>query len=198
MTSLKSSNSGKSRESRSFYKLMWPTTGPWGIAYALPPLRISLHPNEELLPNWSIPTFQLRGGPFAEYLANNEGAPLCSEVMRDIIEIHRHPSDLIEWLPVEVVEWLPMEVNGDNASRHYFILHLLEELDVVDLSKSMIAKGSPLFVVKPHLDLTRVGNHQIFKYKGGGDFTVCLSDKIRSALLKQGCTGCHFWRIPAS
>jgi hypothetical protein len=172
----------------SYHKLMWPLSGPWGIAYVPPAFKLWLHPNEELLGTWSMPTFQLRGGPVADYQPENIGLPLCSERLRDIIEMHRHPSDLIEWLPVEV--------KGENASYPYHILHLLEELDVIDPSRSIIdARGG---VVKPHVKVTKVGKHQIFRYKGGGDTTVCLSDRVRLAILNEGCTGCYFSKLPSS
>ena len=188
---------------RRYYELMWSDPedddDPGGVAYAPGSFELWLEPHSTLLTTWNVPTFQLRDGSFTDYLANNKGLPMCSEHMREIIETHRGQADLLEWLPVEVhdVQPGPAGVGGEEQqSRHYAIPHLLEELDVVDTTRSIMASTG--FVVKPHLILAKIGAHQIFRYRGGGDMTICMSNKLRLALLEWGCTGCHFWEIPAS
>ncbi|HKP52976.1 MAG TPA: DUF1629 domain-containing protein [Chloroflexia bacterium] len=170
-----------------FYKMMWSDT-LGGVAYAPSSFELWLEPNIELLKDWHMPTFQLRDGPFDDYLANNTGLPLCSKKMLDVLEAQRDKNDLVEWLPVQV--------QAENEQREYFILHLLEELDVVNQSKSIVnVRGG---VVRLHLNLLNVGAHHLFKYKGSGNTTVCLSNRLRLALIKESCTGCHYWEIPAS
>jgi hypothetical protein len=178
---------------KSFYTIVSPKVGPEGLAYAPDSFKIWLEPNIELLTGWTIPTFELRDASadasLSDLLANNAAMRLCSKKMRDILEMWRSPSDLVEWLPVEV--------KSGGKNHPYFIPHLLEELDVLDLSRSIIARGTPLFVIKPYLNLERIGGHQVFRYKGGSDLVLCISNEVRLALLKEGCTGCRFWRMPA-
>ena len=193
-----------------YYKLMWPQDGPGGIAYAPEPFKLWLNPGETYLETWEEPTFLLRDGPFTDYLPNDVGVPLCSSKMRAIIDSGKHPSDLIEWLPVTVrddnytdqlfnpdtLDLLPVG-NAEIREQTYHILHLLEELDVVDLSRSIVAATD--FVVKPHLILEKVGDHQILRYKGSGSgMAICVSNRLRLTLIELGSTGCSFWRIPAT
>ena len=138
--------------------------------------------------------------------------------MHDIIEAYRHPSDAMEWLPVEVaaqqqirkgaarsgtqrqgsVEDMAGQPKGEGEAerRLYYVAHLLEELDVVDKSRTTYA--TPDFVIKPYLDLEKVGPHQIFRYQGGGDLGFCLSEQIHAALIAAGCTCCYFSPLAGS
>jgi hypothetical protein len=194
-----------------------------GFARAPRAFELRLEPDKELLTEWVAPMFQLKwdSGPFDDYLANSAVIPLCSEKMRDVIDRLRGETDLLEWLPVEVQdvtisphfaiqdalpgmgEEQPVEMKGSgetkvHSSSRYYILHLLEELDVLDWSRTTTVGPDPGYAVRLYLDLDKVGKHQIFRYKGRGDITVCVANNIRRALLERNCTGCSFSRIPTS
>ncbi len=206
-----------------YYELMWSDDNQGGIAYAPQKFTLYLHPNVMLSTNWTTPVFQLRrdSGPFQDFLDNSEGLPICSEKMRDILDSLREQTDVLEWLPVEiqdvevtvtrnnaeqgalpgVSESLKVEVAQDTethvqSTHRYYILHLIEELDVVNRSLSIM--GSPDQVIQPYLDLSKVGRHRIFNYKGGGDMRVCLHSNIRRALIDADCTGCYFSPLAGS
>jgi len=134
--------------------------------------------------DWDIVTFYLRDGGFADYQANDLDWPLCSAKLKAIIDTNTSPLDHIQWLSAKVV-------SVDGMEREYFILHIPERVDMIDRQKSTYAGD---FVVRPYFNILAIGEHQVFSFPGG-EFSVIVSERIKNAVLANGCVGIDFSEI---
>jgi hypothetical protein len=176
--------------SHTYYDLFWNPYGVGGTAVNMassPATWRYLLPGPSVASEWVIPDLELVMGTLVDYLSNDMALCLCSEKLRDIMEKHRSPEDNLEWLPAKVY---------DKGKVHpYFVLHILEELDVVDTTLSMMDSSGDVLI--PVICREKVGDHQVFRYKGAGmaPRVVCISNKVRLAIKKAKCVGCALARI---
>jgi len=87
----------------------------FGVAHALEKPAMEFLPDEGTVENWKPLLMELRGGDFPDYLSSNLGCRMCSERLRKILQEHRSPLDLLQWLDVVVKD--------KQEDRNYFILH---------------------------------------------------------------------------
>lgn len=137
---------------------------------------------------WQPITLQLTDGGFADYLANDMGVRLCSPKMRAVLEAAGGPGDVVRWLAVHVEYAL-----GD--SREYWILHFPSPFDVVHREQSILAGD---FVAKLVLRNDRLTDRHVFSYPGGGGLPLIVTDRVKAALERAGCTGIEYSEVRVS
>ena len=123
----------------------------------------------------------LRDGIFADYLANELGGRLCSQRLKEVIELHKSPSDEIGWLQVDVV--------GDKQRMPYALLHFPSNADVLDISKTKFV-GS--LIIKPTFDKLKVQKHRIFGLPSEESHRTYVSAAMRLAIEAAEMTGLGF------
>jgi len=138
--------------------------------------------------NWKPPTFSVDAniGP-VDLQPNDAGVLLVSAKMMTVLDTMRAPSDRIEWLPVAL--------SCGDRTVDYFIPHLLDALDVVDTTRSVLnpRTGS---VIKAHLRADAVGEHRVFTYSNSTGLILLVTKDVYKAL--SGCSGCYFSRLRVS
>jgi hypothetical protein len=149
-------------------------------------------------PAWKdviIPTFQLEGGRFADYMDNDCGFNLCSERLMNIVEHFKSENDVLEWYKVDVLS------TEKDISLPYFILHLPIIHSVLDEEKTLYHKvfddEGTFFcnvVIKPRFKWEAIKDYNVFGY-AGSDTVWYVSEAIKEAIEKEGCTGLVFNRI---
>jgi hypothetical protein len=118
-----------------------------------------------------------------DYLPNNVGPPLCSERMRGVIEQALGPLDHVQWLPAVVVD-----IFGTKHS--YFVLHLPDDVDILDEAKSIIVDED--VVVKPVISLAKVKSRNLVRVRKSS--TLFLTEQLRQVLYAAHCSGVDFER----
>jgi hypothetical protein len=168
------------------YAVMWPQDGEGGMARKPSGWWPPKFGGQELLPGWTTPTFLVEGR-LVDLQANDAGVKLFSSRMRKTVDEHKDSSDRIEWLPVRI------QSGGD--SYDYAILHLLDEVDVIDRKRSVL---NPVTggVIKLHVRGEAVDGHRIFTYSNATGLVVLVTEPMHESL--KAFTGCAFSRIGVS
>jgi hypothetical protein len=132
-----------------------------------------------------LPEAELAEGDWADYLVNSGVYNLCSAKLVEVIEAHRPPTDVVEWVPVQV------------SGRPYFVLHLPVIHDVLDASRTKFHGQWPRRRVAGYsLNANAVRDRHIFGREGSG-FDWIVSRQVRKAILAAGCTGLMFDPVAA-
>jgi len=169
-----------------FYTVTWPQNGEGGVASTNADWSLPSFSGEELLLSWTTPTFSMEGR-FVDFQPNNGGVKLFSQRMRQTVDQHKAANDRLEWLPLRIAR--------GRETQTYFILHLLDELDVIDRKRSILIRTTG-DVIKAHLRAELVGDHQIFTYSNKTGLIILFTERIYEAM--KSCSGCSFRAIPAS
>jgi hypothetical protein len=138
---------------------------------------------QEISTEWSTPIFTM-AGLFVDLQPCNAGVKLFSPRMRRLIDERKASTDRLEWLPVRIA--------GPGESREYAILHLLDELDVIDRARSVLNRLNG-DVIKAHLRADSIGKHGVFTYSNSTGVIVLLTEDVYSAV--KTCSGCSFAKL---
>lgn len=159
----------------------------YGVAYAPPGTDIHVIPEPgQKIVDWQPLHFTLREGGFADYLADNIGARLCSVRLRRIVDKNLAADDRVQWLEATVAH--------GKEIRPYWILHFPEYIPVLDREKSIMV-GSKI-VVKPVLSAARLHGHNICSLCYG---TRCfVSSRLKRMVEAAQCTGVGFSKVPVT
>ena len=157
----------------------------YGVAYSI------VNEPQDILPKSGVPVdswepifYKLKEGSYADYLADNIGARLCSPKLKDVIEKNLSGCDIIQWLKAYIVD-------TQNNQIEYSILHFPVNFSIIN-NKESVMVGE--VVVKPVLKLNAVRDHNILKecipkiY--GGRFFV--SKHLMQNIIKEDITGIGF------
>jgi hypothetical protein len=136
---------------------------------------------------WATLELQVTSSEPTDYLANNVGVRLCSARLRDAVELNRGADDELQWLEARVVD-------ASGVEHEYFVLHLPLQPDVLDPQRTIRAGG--WFVVKPVLSVVRVGSHRVLSFPGAATRLI-VSETVKAAIVKEGCTGVDFSKVAA-
>lgn len=131
---------------------------------------------------WVPLELEVRSGVPTDYLANNVGVRLCSERLKDALEQANSGADELQWLDATVLD-------AAGIGHRYYVLHFPTLPDVLDPERTITSRG--WFVVKPVIAESRVGQHRVFSFPGGTSRTV-VTDQVREAVVRAGCTGVDF------
>jgi hypothetical protein len=149
---------------------------PFGVAHS--DLMVG-HPLD--VDGWSTPTFELRDGGPADYLANDMGWRLCSAKMREA---------LVPYLLPDTTNWLPVFVRLGQNILNYYVLILPDRADLLNTERTIYADGTD-FIVKPVLDSRQLGTVAIFTV-AGRTLTFIVRADVKDAIEKSKCTGVDF------
>lgn len=161
----------------------------YGVAYASPDVgRFLLPLSGTEVESWTPLSFDLREGAFADYLANNLGARLCSQRLRETIERNLSPNDHVQWLEVYVRD-------GGGNCKGYFVLHFPQNRPVVNEEKSLLVGD---MVIKPVFKLDIVKEHRVFTLPGAGGPTLYVSGSMKEAIEERRLSGMAFSIVSAA
>jgi hypothetical protein len=135
--------------------------------------------------SWRPFDMSLKEGILADYLANDLGARLCSERMRDTIESCKLTADVLQWLNVQVVDDSGMPIT-------YYILHFPKNFHVVSQEHSLFAGD---MVVKPVLEYSVSQHLSIFTLPNEGGITTFVSSSVKEAMESSELTGMDFEKV---
>lgn len=138
-----------------------------------------------LIADWPGLHFELDDGLLVDYLANSYAFRLCSERLRDVIELGRDQSDVLQWLPTAVKQ-------PDGKELSYWVLHFPEVPRVIDVSKSVMA--GPM-IIKARLDAKLVDGHRVFSFPNE-DLRLIVAGEIKDSIERADCTGMKFSKVP--
>ena len=169
-----------------YYQMSFPADTSYGVGFPENTEEFDV-PDKGKIDHWEPILLILQDGPFSDYQGNLEAARLCSSKLKKIVEEYQSPIDEIQWLSMYV-----RDANG--KQRDYFILHFPFEYDVIDWGKSITIQKNT--VVKPVLSKEKVKGHQIFNYTSGAFITCVVSEDLKRAIHRAGCTGMSFLKIP--
>lgn len=156
---------------------------PFGVAYAAAHVpALLLPPSGTRVQNWMPLTLELRDGEYADYLANDLGARLCSRRMREVVDASCTEHDDIQWLCTQVVA-------QDGESRPYSILHFPSDFPVLNRDHSVMAGDMPMQVVLSWQDAL---GHAIFTLPGEQGRRTYVAEEMRRALERDRLTGIAF------
>ena len=163
---------------------------PFGVAYAPEDTDLFLIPiSGEKVITWSSINLALRDGDFADYLANDLGARLCSLKLKNIIEKNLSQIDEVQWLESTVV-------NSSGLEKKYYILHFPVDYEVIDRNKSIIVNEE--FIVKGVLDYSAVQGHHIFTYPNEAGRRLFVNKDLKKVIEDNKCTGISFFKMTIS
>lgn len=128
--------------------------------------------------NWNPLTLDLVDGEFADFLGSNLGCRLCSDRLKSILDSHASVDDDIQWLPVVVQQ--------TTLKKTYSILHFPNPPDILHKNKTIFLDD---FVVKPVLSADAIGQHKVFSYPRGGELPLFITQSVKEAIDREGCTG---------
>jgi hypothetical protein len=159
---------------------------PYGVAYGPDGVsRIDLVPeNGILVRDWQPLDLTLRGGEYADYLANSVGLRLCSVKMRDVIEAAVSPNDVIQWLNANVYY--------ENQKRDYFAIHFPMDFPVINKKESTYFNDS---LIRPVLAKDGVHERQIFGIPGALGLTTYISEKLKRMIMATRLAGMSFSEV---
>jgi hypothetical protein len=161
---------------------------PYGVAYAPEEVDLFVIPVSGIYVNdWKEIQFKLKGGEFADYLANDLGGRLCSSKLREIVNENISPKDKIQWLNVSII-------NENKEERTYYILHFPVNNYILNKEKSLITEDG--VVVKAVLDNESIKDLNIFTLPDESGITTFVSKKIKKIMEQSGCTGVAFSKVP--
>jgi hypothetical protein len=129
--------------------------------------------------------FVLRDGKASDYLANDMGWRLCSDLMRSVLDPYLPPSN---------ENWIPVSVTDAQVTHTYHVLLAPDASEALS-DRTLYAKDGR--VIKPVIALDRIGDRHVFTI-GGRDLTLIVSTEVREALDASGCTGVSYEKVPAS
>lgn len=135
--------------------------------------------------DWKALRFQVGDGLITDYLANSFAFRLCSIRLRETLDSHRAPADIVQWLPAIVTTHMGQELT-------YSILHFPEVPNVLNLGKSILA--GPM-IVKACLDRELVDGHRIFSFPQE-TLRLVIADDVKKAVETAGCGGMKFSKVP--
>lgn len=171
-----------------YYRICYPQDFVYGVGFPEDEEDKDFEvPDNGVVKNWKPIVFKLKDGSFSDYQANSAACRLCSIKLKSIIDQHKSFQDEIQWLPVYVK-------NDDGDTREYFILHFPNEPDVIDWEKSITVDKR--FVVKPVFSLKKIDRRKVFNYPSGGAIVLLVSEDIRKAIEKAGCTNLSISKAP--
>lgn len=101
--------------------------------------------------------------------------------MRKVVDQVLGPMDSVQWLRSIVVDLFGTE-------HPYFVLHLPENLDVLDDARAGKVGD---FVVKPVFSVVKSNGHNLMRVPES-IATLIVSEELRHALLTATCTGVEF------
>jgi hypothetical protein len=163
---------------------------PFGVAYAPEDTDLHLVPiSGEKVITWSSINLDLRDGDFADYLANDLGARLCSLKLKNIIEENLSQIDEVQWLESTVI-------NSSGLEKKYYILHFPVNYEVIDRDKSIIVNEK--FIVKGILNYSAVQSRHVFTYPNEAGRRFFINKELKKNIEDNNCTGISFFKIPIS
>jgi len=153
-----------------------------GVGYVIGDYDFDYLSEDQCVEKWEPISFQLLEGGFADFQTNDLGWPMCSIKLKAIIDEFASPIDQIQWLEAELFK--------QDEIREYYILHLPFRPDILDKQKTIFAGTDA--IVKPYFHRTKIGNHQVFSFRGG-ETRVIVTETIHNEILSTGCTGIDFY-----
>jgi len=136
-----------------------------------------------------IPVLKMSKGRFEDYQSSL--LILCSEKLKNIVELNKSPDDIIQWFSVKID-------SEEYGILNYFILHFPNVPDVLNREKTIFNTYDPEYVIKPHFDLMKVRKYHIFTYYTESVHTWVVSEKMKSEIQKAGITGIDFAPLSVS
>jgi hypothetical protein len=168
------------------YSVVWPQDGQGGVARKASGWWPPKFDGHELASVWQEPIFEVQG-LLVDLQPNDAGVKMMSAQMCATLQAAASPVDRIEWLPVSV--------RREGECHPYAIPHILDEIDVIDRSRSVLNRATG-GVIKAHLRAAAIDGHHIFTYSNTTGliflFTGDVYERIRD------CTGCSFVKVPVT
>ncbi len=171
-----------------FYKLFRSSDMSFGVGYTPQGLYPTLEQEGKHYDKWKPVTFELRGGILTDYLANDLGWELCSQLLRSIIDQHASPNDAYEWLENIVVD-------QDGIHHSYYALYIPDPPDVLDEEWTDYGRNADgtidkSCIIAPILQRSKLNDHGIFRPRDSS--IVFLNESVVKAIRKAKCTGMKF------
>jgi len=131
--------------------------------------------------DWKRPEFVLTKGEFSDYLNCDISWPLLSAESKNIITNFARNKNEIQWLDVIV--------NQQGQYNTYFIPHLMEKPDVLDLKRSFF--GPRNILIKPVFDKSKIGTRDVFSHLKRR-YALYVSDRLRQKIEQAKLSGYCF------
>jgi hypothetical protein len=140
---------------------------------------------------WPDRTYRVEG-KLADLQPEIHALRLCSAPLREILDAHKSPEDVLQWLPVRV-----QTASGD--VQPYWILHFPEFPDVVDPVRSTYqVMNGQRFYNAVALDGRKAGRHAVMASPQRFPTVFVVSEPVRKSLLDARLTGLDFDEIPTT
>ncbi len=171
-----------------FYDVFRSSDMSFGVGYTPRDIDATLVWEGKHYDKWIPVTFELRDGILSDYLVNDLGWELCSNLLKSIIDQHTSPQDDYEWLENIIVD--------QNGIRHtYYALHIPDPPDVLDEEWTDYGRNADgtidkSCIVAPMLQRSKLGDRRLIRPRGCN--TTSFAEPIVKAIRKAKCTGMKF------
>lgn len=113
---------------------------------------------------------------------------LASERLREVVDAHKSPKDVVQWIPARVI---------DGKQRvPYYVLHFPERPPVLHLERTLWSE--PGHFIKPVLDWELVKDRCVFALSPDSDLWIAFRDDLLAAIRAAGCTGLGYHPLPVA
>ncbi|TAH09458.1 MAG: hypothetical protein EAZ14_09075 [Runella slithyformis] len=140
----------------------------------------------------SIPNISLLKGDATDILSANFSLRIYSAKMKNIIMDYLTDIDNPLWTKINIV------LEDNKTVYDYCILQFLSPPSVLNMERTTFVGSNKKLIIKAIYDEMLIGNRHIFTYHNSHINRTIISDELRKAILRAGCTGVYMYDVMGS